>query len=372
MKRVSIKPKILLGIMMFVGNICFAAVDQNIMIDNAIENLPAMLSNISSGRTVAILNFQYDDKVTIKNVEEKVALQLSRTGKFVIVDRSTLDVLLKEQAMTMSGIVDTKKSMEIGKVIGVDTFLSGKVMMSNNKVVINLQMKDVKTSGMVWMGELVGRDISKGKFAGGVRVSNFIASARTIIKDGGVVVVGDATKETLQPIFGAAFLFHYAKPSKLSSRILFGIDAMFTRGDWVREQFDGIALGGKIYSIREKITDYNLNLMPILKYKVIPKSEIFMIYGGAGLSADYIGLEATYVYDGAETKHDEIKLYPAGGIAFKIGLESMVSDNVSFFFETTRLPVTFIKRDIGTSFRNELTLEEGSYYGFGVRYFLGK
>ena len=49
-------------------------------------------------------------------MEEKVALQLSKTGKFVIVDRSTLDILLKEQAMPMSRIVDSKKSMEIGKV----------------------------------------------------------------------------------------------------------------------------------------------------------------------------------------------------------------------------------------------------------------
>jgi len=352
------------------NGVCFAATDLNMMADNALDGLPGMVSNIGAGRTVAILDFQYDAKVEIKNIEEKVAQQLSKTGKFVIVDRKTLEALLKEQAMSVSGITDSRKSLEIGKVIGVDTFLSGKVTSSKNTLVINLQMKDVKTSGIVWMGELTGKDTSRGRLAVGARVSSFLASARTIMKDNTGAAIAADTTESRQPVLGAAFLFHYIKQSSLSRRLLFGVDATFTRGDWTRDPFDG-TVGGNTYTIREKFSDYNMTLMPMLKFKVLPKSEIFMLYAGAGLSADYVGLEATYTLNGTTVKHNKIKLYPAGGIAYKIGAESIVSDNVSFFFESTRMPRTVIKRDVNVNFRSELTLEEGSYNGFGVRYFFG-
>jgi TolB-like protein len=355
----------------FMNGVGFAAADHNAMADNALDGLPGLVSSISGGRTVAILDFQYDAKVEVKNVEEKAALQLSKTGKFVIVDRKTLEVLLKEQSMSMSGLTDSKKSLEIGKIIGVDTFLSGKVTSSRNTLVINLQMKDVKTSGIVWMGELVGKDVSRGRFAAGARVSSFLASARTILKDNAGAAIAADTAQSKQPVLGAAFQFHYIRQSALSRRLLFGVDATFTRGDWTRDPFDGTA-GGNTYSVREKISDYNMTLMPILKFKVLPKSEIFMLYAGAGLSADYVGLDATYTLNGTTVKHSKIKLYPAGGIAFKAGAESMVSDNVSFFFESTRMPLTVIKRDVTANFRSELTLEEGSYNGFGVRYFFGQ
>ena len=58
---------------------------------------------------------------------EMLTTALFKTGKFIVVERSTLDKVLKEQGLGLAGFIDTSTAAEVGKILGVQALVTGAV-----------------------------------------------------------------------------------------------------------------------------------------------------------------------------------------------------------------------------------------------------
>jgi curli biogenesis system outer membrane secretion channel CsgG len=58
---------------------------------------------------------------------EMLTTALFKTGKFIVVERSTLDKVLKEQGLGLAGFIDTSTAAEVGKIVGVQALVTGAI-----------------------------------------------------------------------------------------------------------------------------------------------------------------------------------------------------------------------------------------------------
>jgi len=81
-------------------------------------------------------------------IADNLTTDLSKIDKIKVVSRSSLKDVLKEQKFTHSGLVEQDKSIEIGKMVGANTLLSGDYTVFNGVLIINGQFTDIE-SGVI-------------------------------------------------------------------------------------------------------------------------------------------------------------------------------------------------------------------------------
>jgi TolB-like protein len=98
---------------------------------------------------VAVLDFQtegnFDDKDVGKIVAEWLTTGLVEAGRFEIVERRLLKKIINEQKIGASGLVDRDSTARLGRVLGVQTVVSGTVIKLDNSVEINARLLNVET-----------------------------------------------------------------------------------------------------------------------------------------------------------------------------------------------------------------------------------
>lgn len=98
---------------------------------------------------VAVLDFQtegnFDDKDVGKIVAEWLTTGLVEAGRFEIVERRLLKKIIDEQKIGASGLVDRDSTARLGRVLGVQTVVSGTVIKLDNSVEINARLLNVET-----------------------------------------------------------------------------------------------------------------------------------------------------------------------------------------------------------------------------------
>jgi curli biogenesis system outer membrane secretion channel CsgG len=121
--------------------------------------------------------------------------ELVKSGKFRVVEREQLEALMQEKNLTLSGDVDPKSAVKIGKLLGVNYLLTGAVTeygvtdkgahgsgigrlpgFSAGKrsfvAAINARLIDTSTGEIVWADEARAEEssvkVSVGGFGGGV------------------------------------------------------------------------------------------------------------------------------------------------------------------------------------------------------------
>jgi curli biogenesis system outer membrane secretion channel CsgG len=121
--------------------------------------------------------------------------ELVKSGKFRVVEREQLEALMKEKGLTLSGDVDPKTAVRVGKLLGVNYLLTGAVTeygvtdksahgsgvrrlpgFSAGKrsftAAMNARLIDTNTGEIVWADEASAEEssvkVSVGGFGGGV------------------------------------------------------------------------------------------------------------------------------------------------------------------------------------------------------------
>jgi curli biogenesis system outer membrane secretion channel CsgG len=121
--------------------------------------------------------------------------ELVKSGKFRVVEREQLEALMQEKNLTLSGDVDPKSAVKIGKLLGVNYLLTGAVTeygvtdkgahgsgigrlpgfnagKRNFTAAMNARLIDTSTGEIVWADEASGEEssvkVSVGGFGGGV------------------------------------------------------------------------------------------------------------------------------------------------------------------------------------------------------------
>ena len=143
--------------------------------EDALTGFVSSLSTVPSGiKTVAVSRIEPDRKgrLNTQQLTDRLNSLLLESGRFSVIDRSSLSKLLEEQKLSMSGVVDTAHMVEVGKLVGVQGFLFGSAQLEDDRLILNLKLVDVKTSAIIYARKFTGEEFSKGKFALGWLYAN--------------------------------------------------------------------------------------------------------------------------------------------------------------------------------------------------------
>ncbi len=156
----------------------------------AVVAVPSLSSAASSDKPrIAVLEFknkadnQWWYHGGAEAAQDVFVTELVKSGKFRVVEREQLEALMQEKNLTLSGDVDPKSAVRIGKLLGVNYLLTGAVTEYGNTDVsgggggvyagkrkfvaaLNARLIDTSTGEVVWADEASQEEAS-------VRVSVF-------------------------------------------------------------------------------------------------------------------------------------------------------------------------------------------------------
>jgi hypothetical protein len=120
--------------------------------NNAIKNSFNVLSqNIRNGSKIAIINIEAGDVDEGEFFIEEITMEFVNSRNYVIVDRRTLDVVLREQNFQMTGYVDDDSIVSIGHFLGADVVISGGISGTGNRKRLRFRALDVRTAQILAM-----------------------------------------------------------------------------------------------------------------------------------------------------------------------------------------------------------------------------
>ncbi|MBN1383922.1 MAG: hypothetical protein JW983_03445 [Elusimicrobia bacterium] len=97
---------------------------------------------------IAVMDIRaYDiDKKIAVMVNEFIRNDLFELGNFELVERSQIELVLKEQKLQMSGILSNKKAVKVGEVVGAKKIVIGTLSRLGEKYFLVLRIVDVENS----------------------------------------------------------------------------------------------------------------------------------------------------------------------------------------------------------------------------------
>jgi TolB-like protein len=107
-------------------------------------------SKVSSKQkaTIALVEFA-DLEGHITNfgrfLAEELITRLHETKNFKVIERQLLNQIIKEQKLTLTGIVDPSSAKQLGKLLGVDAIVSGSISDLGGSLRINARMISTET-----------------------------------------------------------------------------------------------------------------------------------------------------------------------------------------------------------------------------------
>jgi len=371
-------------LLVMVSALCLSAMDQNVAIDDALSRVSSSAAKIKNAKVISVVPFEYSAGITFKSVEDKIVLKLAKTGNFKVMDKKSLETIINEQKLSLTGLTEQTNMVKIGQLLNADSLLFGKVTLSGETIVINVNLKDVVTGAVVWADEFVGEDLNKISFGPGIRSGFFNGSVRYLLNDGavGTAQVNGGSAENQ---FFFAFTGSFEQRLQGMKAVSFSLDGIFYRGFL---QLDPVAetttMGGNSYLFTSYCNYTNLKLQLCALVRLHPGyvfdwgNDVLVLYFGPGLDANYMLADATYSLTKAgDTKTNitykkEIgQVLAFGGMTFRVGVELKLSTNFSVFMEAFYIPeVTANMIEVeGGRILPKVTIGQGnSTYGLGIKY----
>jgi tetratricopeptide (TPR) repeat protein len=129
--------------------------DNRVVFGEFREKLAAILSDIqretasadNAGKTrLAAMDLAPKgiDLSTAEGISDLLRTELHRTGRFVVIERSEMKMVLEEQAVQMSGCVEAACAVQIGKLIAARKIVVGSVMRLGDTIILNARVVDVE------------------------------------------------------------------------------------------------------------------------------------------------------------------------------------------------------------------------------------
>ncbi len=116
-----------------------------------------LADEIQTIKRVAIIGFRESPENNLKGggeaVSEAMISSLARLRSFEVIERSQVDMVLKEQGFEASGLVDARSMQQLGQLLGVDSLLLGHVS-EYGKVEVSWGSKNVNWA--IFLGLVTG------------------------------------------------------------------------------------------------------------------------------------------------------------------------------------------------------------------------
>ena len=127
--------------------------------------------NVPIGSNVLILDYTDLNGIIThfgRYLSERTYIEMSKNDYFNIVDRNSVELILQEQALQLSGLMDEETITELGKLVGANIFIKGILTEFKDSVDIEISVIDI-TRGTILGGD--NHQISKNQ-----EVSSLIGS----------------------------------------------------------------------------------------------------------------------------------------------------------------------------------------------------
>ena len=108
----------------------------------------AMKVTAKNKTTIAVVEFaDLEGHVTNfgRFMAEELITRLHETEKFKVIERQLLNQVIKEQKLTLSGIVDPASAKQLGRVLGVDAIVSGSITDLGKTLRVNARLISTET-----------------------------------------------------------------------------------------------------------------------------------------------------------------------------------------------------------------------------------
>jgi TolB-like protein len=111
----------------------------------------------NSKMSVAVVDFQVQD-IEDTNIGLMTANllidSLNKTGVYSMKERLSLDKLISEQKLVLTGLINEQTAAEIGKFYGVQGIVIGNVMKFGTKYIITARLVEVNTASILYTGQI--------------------------------------------------------------------------------------------------------------------------------------------------------------------------------------------------------------------------
>ena len=110
-------------------------------------------------KNVAVLQFDADNisESEVRILTNRLNTEIFNIGKFVVIERSQMEEIMKEQGLQQSGCVSSECAVEVGKLLGVDAMITGSMGRLGSLYTISARMIDVESGRIL---NTVSKDVS--------------------------------------------------------------------------------------------------------------------------------------------------------------------------------------------------------------------
>ena len=142
-------------------------------------------------RRIAVLNFENNSQSGGKKlgsaVSDLLISQLKRSDRFILIERSRIETILKEQALGQSGAITEETVAQVGKLLGVESIVFGKILEAEQRTG-SRKIDDKKNEWSLALKTIVGK----------IHISYRMVDTST----GEIILANDFTKTEMKPGFG--------------------------------------------------------------------------------------------------------------------------------------------------------------------------
>ena len=113
--------------------------------------------------TLAVMDFKNNSSIfgydrLERTIPEILKTELSHSQEILVVERSKIESILKEQALVQAGIIENETAQEVGRLAGAQYIVTGEINTIGNQLRIDAHLLKV-TTGQVAGEKITGRKI---------------------------------------------------------------------------------------------------------------------------------------------------------------------------------------------------------------------
>ena len=112
---------------------------------------------------IAVLPFEtkgIGEELAEMDLLDKLITEFVNLNRFKVIERSQLERILEEQKLGLSGIIDTKTAVKVGKTAGVDVVVFGSIASDKRTVTINARLVDTETAEIITSRDAFSKNLS--------------------------------------------------------------------------------------------------------------------------------------------------------------------------------------------------------------------
>jgi TolB-like protein len=113
--------------------------------------------------TLAVMDFKNNSSIfgydrLERTIPEILKTELSHSQEILVVERSKIESILKEQALAQAGVIENETAQEVGRLAGAEYIITGEINTIGNQLRIDAHLLKV-TTGQVSGEKITGRKI---------------------------------------------------------------------------------------------------------------------------------------------------------------------------------------------------------------------